>query len=606
MTSRRGVGGVILIVGALAGAFALSMRIELVGQQPAAGERVPTGAELRAGSQADLSTAAAPWPKIDPATSRSWPLNNLDEKNSRYSVLNQITSANVRSLAVKWMYHTRGAVSTPIVVDGVMYVTTATSVTALDAATGKTIWTNTEAGSNRGAAYGDGRVYVARDARIMALDAKTGAPVSEFGDGGTSHVLTQVLAKKFPTLAKPSDWGYSFNMAPQYANGVLIAATALSENHIPGAPVLAIDGKSGRLLWQFWSVPQGPEDEGWEIAKDTWKGGVRHGGGIWATPAVDVAAGLVHVTIANPSPDQDGSARKGINLFTNAFVALDLKTGKLKWYFQQVHHDLWDYDAGQQPTLFEVPVRGRTVRALAAANKNAFVYILNRDTGKPINPIVETPVPTTTETPGEEVWPTQPFPQTASGKTMMPTASQIVEDLNPRYANYPKVPFLTPPTKNGAVHAPREAVHYGSNSFSPLTKLLYVAGKNLPIMLTAISVGDTLKNGEFSTAGKRESAARESGNVSGYDPATGELRWRTPVTGGPSAGTFATAGNLVFAGDRQGYFYAFDATTGKRLWMFDTGAPIRGGQITYQVNGVQYVTIPSGGNLIVTMALLKG
>jgi glucose dehydrogenase len=266
---------------------------------------------------------------------------------------------------------------------------------------------------------------------------------------------------------------------------------------------------------------------------------------------------------------------------------------------------LWDYDAGQQPTLFDVQVGGRTVRALAAANKNGFVYILNRDTGKPVNPIIEMPVPTATETPGEEVWPTQPIPHTASGKMMVPTASQTVDDVFPRYAAYPKVPFYTPPTRNGAIHAPREAVHYGASSFHPRTGLLYVAGKNLPIFMTAIPVGATLKNGQFSTAGRRESAARETGNVSAYDPATGELKWRTPVNGGPSAGTFATAGNLVFAGDRQGTFYAFDATTGRQLWHFDTGASIRGGQITYQVNGVQYITIPSGGDVILTMALLK-
>lgn len=377
----------------------------------------------------------------------------------------------------------------------------------------------------------------------------------------------------------------------------------LSENHIPGGVVLAIDGRTGKLLWKFLGVPQGPEDEGWEIAKDTWVGGVRHGGGVWATPAIDPESGTLHMTIANPSPDQDGSARKGINLFTNSFVALDLKTGKLKWYYQQVHHDLWDYDAGQQPTLFDILVGGRPVKAIAAANKNGFVYILNGETGQPINPIVETPVPTATKTPGEEVWPTQPIPHTASGRPMVPTASQFPENIYSRYASYPQVPFYTPPTLTGAVHAPREAVHYGSSSFHPETGLLYVAGKELPIFLTAIPVGATLKAGQFSTAGRRESAAPESGNVSAYDPATGELVWRTPISGGPSAGTFATAGNLVFAGDRQGTFYAFDATTGKLLWHFYTGAGIRDGQITYQVNGVQYITVPSGGDVILTFAL---
>jgi len=592
-----------LVLGVAVGTAALTSPVSTQRQSPGSqGELSPD--ELRAQTKADMAVALAPLPKVDATTSRGWPLNNLDTANSRYSLLTQINSTNVRSLAVKWLHRTRNAGSTPIVVDGVMYITSPQSVTAVDAATGKTIWNSTAAGSGRGAAYGDGRIYVATADRVAALDARTGEPIAGFGEKGISHALTHILKERFPQLAKPAEWGYSFNMAPQYHDGVLVVATALSENHIPGGLVLALDAKTGAPLWKFWGVPQGPGDEGWEIAKDTWIGGVRHGGGVWATPAIDTQSNTVHLTVANPSPDQDGSARKGINLFSNAFVTLDLKTGKLKWYFQQIHHDLWDYDAGQQPTLFDVPVNGRTVRATAAANKNGFVYILDRDTGKPINPIVETPVPTATETPGEEVWPTQPIPHTASGKVMVPTASQVVEDVYPRYAEYPKLPFYTPPTRKGAVHAPREAVHYGANSFSPRTNLLYVAGKNLPIFMTAIPTGNTLKNGQFSTAGRRESAARETGNVSAYDPATGEMKWRTAIGGGPSAGTFATAGNHVFAGDRQGMFYAFDAGTGALLWSFDTGASIRGGQITYQVNGVQYLAVPSGGDVILAMTLL--
>jgi len=570
----------------------------------AAGAQVLTPEELRRATTRDAPVQLVPLPKVDRASSKDWPLHNLDVANSRYSPLKQINASNIRSVAVRWLYHTRNAGSTPIVVDGVMYVTTAEQVVALDATSGRPIWINNTVGSGRGAAYGDGVVYLARDARVWALDARTGKAVESFGDKGVSHALTQALKSKYPQLEKPADWGYTMNMAPQYFNGILVVGTALSENHIPGGLIIGINAKSGELLWKFWGVPQGPGDEGWEIAKDTWIGGVRHGGGIWATPAVDAESGTLHMTIANPSPDQDGSARKGINLFTNAFVALDVRTGKLKWHFQQVHHDIWDYDAGQQPTLFDVRVGGKMVRAVAAANKNGYVYILNRETGKPLNPIIEMPFSTKTEVPGEEVWPTQPIPHTASGKPMVPTASQeVTGELYPQHQKYPRVPFYTPPLPGGAVHAPREAVHYGSSSFSPNEGLLYVAGKELPIFMTAISVGNTLKNGQFSTAGKRESAAPEKGNVSAYDPATGELIWRTPVGGGPSAGTTATAGNLVFVADRQGTFYAMDAKSGKLLWEFYTGAAIRAAQITYQVNGVQYLTVASGGNLILTFAL---
>ncbi|MGE3578249.1 MAG: pyrroloquinoline quinone-dependent dehydrogenase [Vicinamibacterales bacterium] len=599
MTARIVVAGLVL-----AAAFGAAVPgTSVLTQQPAA-PRDPSPEELRASMGANRESGLVPIPAVSAATSKGWPLNNLDAKNSRHASLTQITSRNVGALAVRWLYHTRNAGSTPIVADGVMYVSSPDSVVALDAATGRPVWINAKVGAARGVAYGEGRIYVAKGAQVTALDAKTGEPVPSFGDGGVSNALVETLKAKFPQMGKPSEWGYSINMVPQYASGVLIVGTALSENHIPGGVILAIDAKTGKALWRFLGVPQGPDDEGWEIAKDTWAGGARHGGGIWATPAIDAEAGAVHLTIANPSPDQDGSARKGINLFTNAFVALDLRTGKLKWYFQQVHHDLWDYDAGQQPILFDLRVGRRIAKAAAAGNKNGFVYVLDRETGKPFNPIVETPVPTETETPGEEVWPTQPIPHTAKGKPMTPTAPQTVDrPLFPMFEKYPRVPFYTPPKRNGAVHAPREAVHYGGNAFNPQTGLLYVAGKDLPIMMTVVPTGNTLKNGQFSTAGRRDSAAPEKGSVSAYDPATNELVWRTPVNGGPSAGVFSTAGNLVFVGDRQGTFMAMDGKTGTPLWRFDTGGAIRGGQITYQVNGTQYVTVPSGGDVILTFAL---
>jgi alcohol dehydrogenase (cytochrome c) len=585
----------------LAMATLVMLPVSTQNTNPQRGDLTPE--ELRQQTRTDLSRPPAPFPAVEAPTSQNWSLHNLDVANSRYAASSQIASSNVKSLAVRWLFHTRGSASSPIVVDGVMYVTTTDSVIALNAVTGRAIWTNTDAGSNRGAAYGDGKIYLAKDARVFALDARTGRFVEGFGEHGVSHALTDLLKARFPTLEKPAAWGYSYNMAPQYFRGTVVVGTALSENHIPTGIVLALDAVTGKPLWHFFGVPQGPEDEGWELSRDTWIGGVRHGGGIWATPSIDAESATVHLTIANPSPDQDGSARKGVNLFTNAFVALDLKTGRLKWHYQQVHHDLWDYDAGQQPTLFDVQVRGRTIKAVAAANKNGFLYILNRENGQPINPIVETAVSTVTTTPGEEVWPTQPVPHTASGTPMKPTAAQIATQVLPRYESYPKVPFYTPPIRTGAVHAPREAVHYGASSFNPRTGFLYVAGKELPIFMTVVPVGPTLKPGQFSTAGRRESAALETGNVSAYDPASGELVWRTPISGGPSAGTFSTGGNLVFAADRQGTFYAFDAKTGKLLWQFDTGGAIRGGQITYQVNGRQYLALSSGANLVMAFAL---
>ena len=571
------------------------------GQTPRTPEEL--AADVAAGARANRQRRQVPLPAVDPATSRGWPLHNFDLLNSRYAPLDQIDTTNVSSLAVRWLYHTASGRATPVVAGGVMYVTTPDSVIALDAATGRVVWRNTEAGGSRGAAYGDGTVYVAGDVRVMALDARTGEFVTSFGQDGVSHVLTEVLQARYPELEEPTAWGYRYNMAPQYHDGVLVVGTALSESHIPGGILLGLDARTGGRLWTFVTIPQGPEDEGWEIARDTWAGGVRHGGGIWGTPAIDAATGMLHLTVANPSPDQDGSARKGINLFTNAFVTLELRTGKIKWYYQQIHHDLWDYDAAQQPTLFDLDIDGRTVRATAAGNKNGLLYILNRDTGEPLNPIVETPVPTATETPGEEVWPTQPIPHTAAGRPMKALAAQFpTENLYPEFGAYRKLPFYTPPTIEGALHAPREGVHFGVNSFHPGTGLLYVAGRDFPIMMTAIPVGNTLEPGQFSTAGRRVSAAPALGNVSAYDPATGELAWRTEIDGGPSAGTFATAGNLVFSAERLGTIHALDAESGELLWQFHTGASVSAGQITYQVNGVQYVSAVAG-SVIVTFAL---
>ena len=172
--------------------------------------------QLRLATTRDTPVRLVPLPNVDRATSRDWPLHNLDLANSRYSPLKQINASNIKSVTVKWLYHTRNAGSTPIVVDGVMYIATSDQIVALDATTGRPTSNNTEASHGRGAAYGDGKIYVAKDARIWALDAKTGKPVEGFGKKGVSYVLSEVLKAKYPQLEKPADWGYSFNMAPQY------------------------------------------------------------------------------------------------------------------------------------------------------------------------------------------------------------------------------------------------------------------------------------------------------------------------------------------------------------------------------------------------------
>ncbi len=591
-TRRAGLFGACAVIVAAA----LASPVSRAGQDPQANPAqtppTPTG------------PPRAPWPKVDPATSLNWSLNTFDLANAKYVPLDQINTSTVGSLSVRWLYHTRGSNATPIVVDGVMYISTQGRTEALDAATGQLIWDSTVATAARGVTFGDGKIYVAtRAGAMVALNAKTGQPVETFGDKGVSNVLMEVLKARYPNVAAAMDLGYSFTSAPQYFKNILVIGTANSDQKIPGGWVLAIDGTTGKLLWKFNTIPQGPDDEGWAIAQDTWVGGVREGGGIWQTPAIDADTGTLYLVAGNPYPAHDGSARKGTNLFTLSFLALDVRTGKLKWHFQQVHHDLWDLDSGQQPTLFDLPVRGRTIKALAAGNKNGYVYVLNRATGEPINPIVETPVDTSADLPGEAPWPTQPIPHTAAGQPMEPMAGATIRAVDPQFAALPKVPLYTPPRRSGAVHAPREGVHYGASSFNPRTRLLYVAGKELPIYMTVEAVGTKGVPGKMELGGMRVSAAPETGYLVALDPANGETRWRTPLAGGPSTGTLTTSGNVVLVADRQGTLYAIDAAVGKTLWQFQTGGAIRAGQITYAVNGIQYITVPSGGDVILTFAL---
>ena len=274
-----------------------------------------------------------------------------------------------------------------------------------------------------------------------------------------------------------------------------------------------------------------------------------------------------------------------------------MSTGQLKWYFQQTHHDVWDYDSGGPPILFDMQVRGQRVKAVAEASKNGFLYILNRETGKPIHPIKETPVPTETTRAGEQPWPTQPIPHTAAGKPMRPVAPTFPVDIPPdRLATNKLVPIFTPLGPN-QIFAPGTGggANYGPLSYSPRTGLLYVNAIDSP-----------------SNAGQRPA----NGYFSAFDPTSGELVWQKMFEGYGQAGSVATAGGLVFVGSGSnvaGYFFAYDAKTGELLWKFNTGSGVFGSPAVYMVNGEEFVAVASGGgergrrggDLILSFALPK-
>ena len=571
---------------------------------------IPASSEQARRSQ---TTHHSPLPRVTAGGQADWPLHNLDLKGSRYSSLDEINTTNVDRLELAWSFEPGAgpgiAQATPLVVDGVMYLNAGSTLFAVNAVSGESIWTltmdETLVARGRGPAYGDGRVYAFGAATMYATDGKTGELVESFGDAGRLEIISEALHFQYPDAYPPgfdaASLGYQLTTPPVYFDNTLYAGVALSENHIPGGLVIAADATTGAIKWVFNTVPQGPRDDGWEIAKDTWGYGQKVGGGIWTPPAIDPDLGLLYVNAGNPSPDYDGSARLGMNLFTNATIALHLETGKLAWYYQTIHHDLWDWDHVTGPLLFDVTQDGRTVKGIAAAGKNCLMYIWDRATGEPINPMVETAVPTETDVPGDEVWPTQPIPYNARGVPMTPFCSTypVIED--PALVERAR-PMYTPYLVNEMIIGTRGGSNWGGPSYSPRTGLLYVTGKNAAISFTVKPVGDSLEPnqryaGHFGNMAEQvDSGVTPTKTLTAYDPVSGELVWQQLLptirpTG--TIGNLATAGDLVFQGSGAGGFHAFDARSGERLFLHETARPVSASPLTYQVDGKQYVSVVS-------------
>jgi glucose dehydrogenase len=586
---------------------------------------------------------SAPPPRIDRATTTDWPLHNFDLRNTRYAAIAEINPSNVSRLALKWSFRPDRLTSmfsgvpvqlstaagetptvlsqvSPLIVDGVMYIASPSRVFALNAITGTLIWTfSTDPFTGdlrgRGPAYGDGKLYVVSPGVIYALDAQYGRLVESFGENGHLRIVNAALNFKYPGKyapdVDPATLGYSMSNPPAYWNGTLYVGVPFSDSHIPGGLVVAADATTGAIKWVFNTVPQGPQDEGWDIAKDTWGSGARAGGGVWTTPAIDPELGLIYFNAGNPSPDYDGSARIGMNLFTNSTIALRLSTGKLAWYRQAIHHDVWDRDHVGVPVLFDVKVEDRLIKGVAVAGKTCFVYMWNRETGEPVHPIVETAMPTTTDVPGEQIWPTQPIPYTARGMQQRPFCPQYPVLADPAMAKYARQMFYPRQVNEFALSAGGSGANYGGPSLSPRTGLLYVSGKNGPLTATKVKlVGDTIKpgpgnKGHYDNLGEQLSAASAGGipkqTLAAYDPATGEQVWYAEMPGTTNAGNLVTAGDVVIQPGGQA-LYAFDARSGRQLFSFKAPATIRATPITYQVNGKQYVTVIAS-HTVVTLSL---
>ena len=558
-------------------------------------------------------------PIVDRSTSTDWPLHNLDLQNTRFARVDQITSSNVGSLVLKWSHQMppreiiRSA--TPLVIDGIMYFNSGSKLTALNAMTGETVWTfegDPEfSGGGRGPAYGDGKIYAFGPTIMYAVDAKTGELVESFGDNGLLEVAREALTFKYPDTYPPTvdttAMGFAMTNPPTFTGGNLFIGLPFSEGLLPGGLLVSVDGTTGAMRWVFNTIPQGPQDEGWEIAKDTWSTDERYGGGIWMQPSVDPELGMVYFNAANPSPNYDGSSRTGMNLFTNSMMAVDMNTGELKWYYQTLHHDIWDWDLASGPVLFDVTTDGETVKGVASLGKTCYVYMLDRETGVPITPIVETAVPINTDVPGEEVWPTQPIPHTASGVPQEPFCATYPIVTDPELAARVRQSFHPYQVNEFVITSPGNTggANHGSPSFSPLTGLLYVTGKNDAWSIKVKPVGNTLEPGpgfigHFGNIGESgETGITPTSTLAAYNPVSGERVWYAESPGITNGGNLVTAGNVVFQGAGTGDFYGFNAETGERLFTHTAALAIHSSPLAYQVNGTQYVAITAINEVLV-------
>ncbi len=596
-------------------------------------------------SLAATSAAAGPLlTSLEGATkngAREWRCYGGDQGASRYSPLDQINRSNVKNLKVAWVYRSGDAMQrpattiecTPIVVEGVMYLTTAqVHVRALNAATGAVLWTSDpfaakrgrgSPGVNRGVCFwqdgSERRIFLIVRDQFFSLDAGTGKLVPGFGENGVVD-----LKENFDHDMT----GLSFRSSspPVAYRDLIIVGGGGGEGPYPEAPghIRGYDARTGKRRWIFHTVPKPGE-----FGNDTWEGNSwKTAGGTnnWAGMSVDEKRGLVFASIGSPSFDYYGGDRKGANLFGNCVLALKAETGERAWHFQTVHHDVWDYDLPAQPALITVRQRGRRIDAVAQVTKTAMLFLFDRSTGKPLFPIEERPIQKS-DVPGEELWPTQPFPVKPPPFSRQDFSEDQITDISPEAHEAVKKIYqvsrigkmFTPPSKVGTVVHPgfRGGALWGGCSFDPALNLLFV---NSDENSDRITLADAAPDQPFRYAlpERRRYVDPEGypaikppwGYLTAIDLDKGEFAWRVvigefpalkargiPKTGTPTnGGSIATAGGLVFiAATFDEKIRAFDSKTGEILWEHQLSAGGYATPCTYEVDGRQYLAIAAGG-----------
>lgn len=484
--------------------------------------------------------------------------------SQRFSELKQIDKQNVNTLKLRWVYQLRRTgifESSPIVVDGMMYVTEPpTTVTALDVRTGRPIWRWTADlpknlltiglfPTNRGVAVLGDTVYVATiDAHLVALDAKTGAMKwsVEIGDNKKAVAITQ---------------------APLAINGKIIVGMGGGEGGLRGY-IDAYDAKDGKRLWRLYTIPTKGEP-----GVETWEGdSYKYGGATtWNTGAYDPELNTLYWGTGNPAPDWNGDMRKGDNLYSCSLLAIDADTGKMKWYFQFSPHETHDWDSSEPPILFDAVINGKKRKIVAQANRNAFYYVLDRETGQFLAGAAY----------AKETW--------AKG---LDAKGRPIE-----------MPNIDPTTQGNLIYPSiTGSVNWTSPSYSPLTGLVYVDTreqgayyfKGHPTMEPANPLDIGGGGGQRVVYGDDAYSA-----IKALESTTGKIKWQFKMVGDSWTGTLATGGGLVFCADSQGNFFALDANNGKPLWNIQLGNSVRANPVTYAVDGKQYVEAAAGNAISV-------
>ena len=611
-------------------------------------------------SAALLEAQGRPQPIIE------WPYAGGEQARTHYSPAADITVANVNQLERAWKWEPQeqpladgtrpgSFEGTPLMVDNVLYLGTSYNrVVALNAETGAELWAFDPQSyrdgpginlyyTHRGVAYwhdgNDARIFMNAHYRLFSVDAKTGKLIQTFGQNGYA-LLNE-------GLRSPIKKGEMRQTSPPviYKNLVIVGSSIPDHLNYKGDPqgsVQAFDVRTGKRVWVFYTIPQPGEfgNETWENDSWAYSGSTN----VWGPMSLDDARGLLYVPVSTPDSEHWGGRRHGANLFGDSLVCLDATTGKRKWHFQAVHHGLWNYDFSAPPVLGTITVDGRRIDAVAEVSKQGFTYVFDRVSGRPVWPIEERQVDTTTDLPGEKPWPTQPFPTKPPAYSPQGMSLEDANDLPPEIhalaleemKKYRLGPIFTPPSLRGTVRRPTTSANWGGAAFDPDTGTLYVKPTHeySILQLCKNDGSDPLIDTDYRFYCEEMPGYKKderSQNKLGGIPLTkppyaevvainlnkGDIAWRVPfgegsaamrrspllkgvtlperLGSGNSTGPMVTKGGLVFAGSSDSHLYAYDKLTGREVTRLATLSPVTANPMTYKTrSGRQFVVVATG------------